>query len=212
MAGIVYRPFESRDADEVKRMIDEAFYIHRYARAPHLLGSALEVYLRECLVASTYTQVAVQDGRAVGVIMGRVAGRPRLSGGITGRLRIWAHMAKIALTGFAERKTLLQHFAFNGVYRQLRKSASVPLTDELTLFAVDASTRGLGVGKTLYANYMEHLRGHGRTDFYLYTDSLCTYQFYERRGMRRAAAQDLTLRFGEDTEKVGVYLYAGTAR
>lgn len=47
-----YRAYQDRDAAAVKRIVDEAFRIHRYAPTPHLLHSALEVYLRDCLLAS----------------------------------------------------------------------------------------------------------------------------------------------------------------
>lgn len=208
---ISYRSFESQDADDIKRMVDEAFSIHRYAPRPQLLHSALEVYLRECLAASTYAEVAVIDGRTVGVMMGRVAGQPRLPGRFRHHVVAWAHMIKLAITGFAHRRTLLQHFAFTTTYRNLRAQVQTPLTDELTLFAVDETTRGLGVGTALYERFLGHLQDHGRTDFYLYTDSWCTYQFYESRGMTRAAEQNLTLRFEDKPEAVGVYLYAGTA-
>ena len=212
MDTIEYRPYQRDDADDVKGLINEAFYIHRYASASHLLASALEIYLRDCLASSTYAQVAVVQGRVVGILMGRVEGQPPLPGRLAHRLQLLAHMVKIGLTGFRERATLRQYFTFDRVYQTLRTKATVPLTDELTLFAVDASTRGHGVGKTLYENYLRHLRHHGRTDFYLYTDSLCTYQFYEKRGMNRAAEQSINLTFRDGTETVGVYLYSGKTR
>ena len=195
-------------------MIDQAFYVHKYARTPALLASALEVYLRERLAASTYARVAVRDGRAVGILMGQVAGQPWLKGRVSHRLSVAAHTAKIVLTGFRERAGLLQSFFFQDAYRQMHAQAlrAGPLTDELTLFAVDASARGLGIGSRLYRDYLDHLRAHGRSDFYLYTDSLCTYQFYERQGMSRAAEREITLHLRDEPEPVGVYLYTGNAR
>ncbi|MGI5122723.1 GNAT family N-acetyltransferase [Marinactinospora thermotolerans] len=212
MADIVYRPYHERDAADVKSMINEAFHIHRYMKKKHLLNSALEVYLRERLLASTYTRVAVKDGRAVGVIMGRVPGRPRVPHAGRNRLLTWFHMGRIAVTGLSDLPSLAQYFKFDGVYRRLRHSTSAPLTDELTLFAVDASTRGTGVGKALYQDYLRHLRDQGRTDFYLYTDSLCSYGFYESRGMTRAAAEEMQIRLDGETEPLGVFLYAGQVR
>ena len=104
-----------------------------------------------------------------------------------------------------------QYFAFDRVYGELRKKTPSPLTDELTLFAVDSSTRGLGIGKTLYRDYLDHLRSLGRSDFYLYTDSLCTFQFYEKQGMTRTASEDMNLVLDGKPEALGVYLYSGTA-
>ncbi|QVQ52790.1 GNAT family N-acetyltransferase [Spiractinospora alimapuensis] len=209
MTDITYRPYQERDATDVKSMINEAFHIHRYMRTNRPLDSALEFYLRDRLLASTYARVALMDGRVVGVVMGRVPGTPRLPHVTRNRLLTWFHLARIVVTGFFDLRSLAQFFTFDAIYRRLRRATSAPLTDELTLFAVDASTRGSGVGTTLYQDYMRHLRHHDRTDFYLYTDSLCSYGFYEKRGMTRTASEDMRLRLDGDVEDLGVFLYAG---
>jgi predicted N-acetyltransferase YhbS len=211
MTNIVYRPYQPQDAEDIKKIINEAFYIHRYVTGRLVLDSALEIYLRERLLASTWTRVAVQDGRVVGVIMGQVDGQPRLGGRFTNRLLTLAHMLRAGVLGLPQWKSMRQYFAFDRVYGELRKKTPDPLTDELTLFAVDSSTRGLGIGKTLYRDYLDHLRSLGRSDFYLYTDSLCTYQFYEKQGMTRTASEDMNLVLDGKPEALGVYLYSGTA-
>lgn len=211
MTEITYRSYQPGDAEDIKQILNEAFYIHRYVSGDTVLDSALEIYLRECLLGSTWTRVAVKDGHAVGVIMGRVAGQPRLAGRITNRLLSWGHMARALLLGVTQWSSMRQYFAFDHVYAQLRKKTNHPLTDELTLFAVSATTRGHGVGKALYAHYMRHLRSHGRKDFYLYTDSLCTFQFYEKQGMTRTVSQDMDLVLEGKPERLGVYLYSGSA-
>ncbi len=211
MTNIVYRPYQPQDAEDIKKIINEAFYIHRYVTGRLVLDSALEIYLRERLLASTWTRVAVQDGRVVGVIMGQVDGQPRLGGRFTNRLLTLAHTLRAGILGLPQWKSMRQYFAFDRVYGELRKKTPSPLTDELTLFAVDSSTRGLGIGKTLYRDYLDHLRSLGRSDFYLYTDSLCTFQFYEKQGMTRTASEDMNLVLDGKPEALGVYLYSGTA-
>lgn len=204
-----YRPYRLEDAEAVKSIIDEAFHIHRYARAPRLHAAAVDLYLREVLLESTYARVAEQDGRVIGIIMGRVEGQSRLPGRLGNRLRAAGGMLWLLLTGFPERRTLRYYSQFERIYERLRASVREAPGDELTLFAVDASARGLGVGGALFRDYMAHLRAHGRTDFYLYTDSLCTYQFYERQAMVRAAAEDMALQVEGLPSTVEVYLYTG---
>lgn len=119
-------------------------------------------------------------------------------------------MLKLAVIGISEYRSLLQFFESNRVYAQLKKSATVPTTDELTLLAVSAETRGTGIGKSLYHRYLAHLHEHGRDDFYLFTDSRCSYGFYEKQGMTRAGAQDMTILIDGKPEPLGVFLYAGT--
>ncbi|EZP30078.1 GNAT family N-acetyltransferase [Micrococcus sp. HSID17228] len=211
MTNIVYRPYQPQDAEDIKKIINEAFYIHRYVTGRLVLDSALEIYLRERLLASTWTRVAVQDERVVGIIMGQVDGQPRLGGRFTNRLLTLAHTLRAGILGLPQWKSMRQYFAFDRVYGELRKKTPSPLTDELTLFAVDSSTRGLGIGKTLYRDYLDHLRSLGRSDFYLYTDSLCTFQFYEKQGMTRTASEDMNLVLDGKPEALGVYLYSGTA-
>lgn len=211
MNPITYRPYQPGDIEDIKQIVNEAFYIHRYVRGNIVLDSAQEIYVRECLLGSTWTQVAVKDGHVVGVIMGHVAGQPRLRGRLENRLLSWGHMARALLLGAPQWRSMRQYFAFDRVYTKLRKQTDRPLADELTLFAVSATTRGHGVGKTLYADYMRHLRSLGRSDFYLYTDSLCTFQFYEKQGMTRIASQDMDLVLEGNPEHLGVYLYSGSA-
>ena len=223
MSTITYRPYEPRDAEGVLAIINDAFHIHRYAPRPHLERSAADVFLADCLLASSYAQVAVADddsapddgaaSRVMGVLMGRVEGDPKLPGQPAAYVKKAASLAWLATAGLPQWNTLKQSFGFERCYAELRQdvlgSADTRLPDEITLFAVHAASRGHGVGGHLYDGLMEHLRARGRTDFFLYTDSLCTYEFYERRGMVRAAARDLALDVPGLPETVGVYLYAG---
>ncbi|WP_238418997.1 GNAT family N-acetyltransferase [Gordonia sp. 'Campus'] len=210
MTDIIYRPYRSTDADDVKRIIDEAFYIHRYVHGSRVLDSALEIYLRERLLASTWTRVAEKDGSVVGIIMGRVDGEPRLDDRTTNRLRLWAHTARATILGLPQWKSLQGFFGFDDVAAEIAAATGKPLTDELTLFAVASTTRGHGVGKSLYQAYLDHLRDRGRTDYFLYTDSLCTFGFYERQGMSRAGAGDMGVVLDGAPEKLGVYVYTGS--
>ena len=50
---------------------------------------------------------------------------------------------------------------------------------------MDESTRGTGIGKMLFAKALDYLEQEGVKTLYLFTDSSCTYQFYEKRGMQR---------------------------
>ena len=52
MTNIVYRPYQPQDAEDIKKIINEAFYIHRYVTGRLVLDSALEIYLRERLLAT----------------------------------------------------------------------------------------------------------------------------------------------------------------
>ena len=67
---------------------------------------------------------------------------------------------------------------------------------ELLLFAVSEKARGCGVGSQLFARAKDYLISQGATKAFLFTDTSCTWQYYEKRGMRRAACLD----FGEENK------------
>lgn len=216
MTTVTYRPYRESDAGQVKPMLNEAFHIHRYTGGSGgVLDSALEFYLREVLIKSTWSQVAVIDGRVVGIITGRLKGQAWLPNRRRNRLRLGMHAAKIAVTGWGRLSGLRQQFGFSTAYAQLHRTASQSVGDlgaELTVFVVDSSTRGTGVGKSLYRAFREQVRQTGGDNFYLYTDTLCSYGFYEKQGMVRAAQEPLTLHLPGLPEQIGVYLYTGRAR
>jgi len=215
MSEVRYRPYREEDAPRVKALLDEAFFISRYAGGPGpLLDSALEVYLRQVLTTSTYSEVAVLDGRVVGVITGRVKGEHYLPHRLRNQLLMFGHIVKALVIGARKWRVIVQYVDFDRAYVKLRPIATEKkgdLGDELTVFAVDSSTRGTGIGGQLYNDFREHLRTAGHSAYYLYTDSLCSVGFYEKRGMERTAETEIQLDVTDLPSQVGVYLYTGTA-
>ena len=61
---------------------------------------------------------------------------------------------------------------------------------ELCLFAVDPSRKGQGIGSILLAEFEKRVKGK---NIFLYTDSNCTYQFYEKRGFERVDEREIQL-------------------
>lgn len=215
MSDVEYRAYREEDAPRAKALIDEAFYISRYAGgAGPLLDSALEVYLRQVLLGSTFSEVAVLDGQVVGIVTGRIKGEPYLPHRMRNRLLMFANIAKALAIGIKKWRVIVQYVDFDRAYTKLRPIAvekKGDLGDELTVFAVDSATRGTGIGGRLYNDFCEHLRSAGHNAYYLYTDSLCSVGFYEKRGMERTAETEIQLDVTDLPSKVGVYLYTGTA-
>ncbi|WP_168709524.1 GNAT family N-acetyltransferase [Actinomyces procaprae] len=225
MSTITYRPYAPRDAEGVMAILLDAFNIRRYAPRPHLERSAAEVFLSECLLASTYAQVAVATDdapdddeapgteRIMGVIMGRVEDETPLPCRPLARADMLASLTWLATVGMPQRGLLMQALNLKHRYAELCQdvldTGVAALTDEVTLLAVHSACRGQGVGSRLYDGFMEHLREHGRTDFFLRADSLCDYEFCESRGMARAAAREQQLDVPGLPRRVGAYLYAG---
>ena len=70
---------------------------------------------------------------------------------------------------------------------RLLESSPLPHDNEVTLLAVDPDVHGLGVGTVLLDAAISHLSSRGATSAHLYTDSNCSWQFYELHGFKRTA-------------------------
>lgn len=181
--------------------------MHRYVRNHNMLPAVLEFLLRERLAAASYSRVAVQQGRVVGLLLGNLAGGPRL---VAARhRRRAAALVGLVLRAGRDLPRLAQFFTFGRVHARLRRRVEGPLGEELSLFLVDSFARGQGVGEKLYADFLAHLWKEGRREFHVYTDSACASQFYEQRGLRRAATEELRVRFTDGVETRMGYLYTG---
>lgn len=207
MAEISYRPYQEGDAEDVTRILIEAMNIHRFVQGERLRHTLADAYRCERLLASSFTQVAVQDGRTLGIVMGHVTGVPRLPGRFRHRLRSAWLTVLAGVLGFRQWKSLARYAGFEAVYRRLRATHASQIPNELTLFAVDASTRGHGVGTHLYASFTRHLEKRRQHSFFLFTDDTLSYRFYEKMGMtRRGTAPHSVLLDGQLTD-IEVYLY-----
>lgn len=74
---IVYRPMEKQDYPAVRQILSDSFGLDAYVRDPKLLDLFQKEYLSACLAEATYTQVAVEDGAVIGVIMANAKGAYR---------------------------------------------------------------------------------------------------------------------------------------
>ena len=63
----------------------------------------------------------------------------------------------------------------------------MPHDNEVTLLAVDRDVHGPGVGTVLLDAAVSHLSSLGATRAHLYTDSNCSWKFYELHGFKRTA-------------------------
>ncbi|MCL3776577.1 MULTISPECIES: GNAT family N-acetyltransferase [unclassified Actinomyces] len=211
---MTYRPLRDTDLEAVSHLAQEAFGLRRYASSPTVQAAVRRIYVLHCLTSSTFAEVAEVDGEVVGVVMARAAGQRKLPGQGLYRVRTALLMTKALAVGATRGDTgaLKEIQIFEGSYEQLRRRASAAgarLDHELTLFIVSGCCRGQGVGSRLYADALTYLRHSGAKSFHLYTDTGCSYEFYERRGLERVASDTITLRLEDALEDVDTFLYTG---
>lgn len=201
--SISYRAIEKKDYKQIAKVICDTWHYEKitsHYSAIHLSYA----FLFSSLIHQTYTQVAVRNHVPVGIVMGRTNDVPLKNKVFY--LNLAFHLVFLLFT--SQGKQAFQSYRRHSqITSALLKQTYESYDGELILFAVDQSTRGTGVGSHLFNAYLQHLRNQGARTFYLFTDTSCTYTFYEHKGLRRIGA--LTRRMPFLQKEISFFLYKG---
>lgn len=206
MNSIVYRPYESQDFKSLSKIINitwghEKSYNHTTAVR---LSNA---YLRLCMTEQTFTQVALAEGKPIGIIMGNDLRNCHY----TLKLRLQARWAIFMLSLTAEGRGAWHFFEeINQVYDKLLSEQPQSYEGELSFFAVHPDYRSLGIGKELYSRFLQYMTGKYIQRFYVFTDTSCNYGFYESRGLFRCGTEKVELKVNGWLEEFLFFIYENT--
>lgn len=205
MEHVALREFQKKDTPEVIRIIRETWHYDAFC-SPKAARKLATVFLYSCLTNQTYTQVALQGGRPVGIIMGNHIKAHRCPLGY----RIKQIKAILSLYFSAEGRKVCSIFkGIQEIDQQLLQACKKEYAAELAFFAVSADVRGTGVGKKLFHSLLEYMKSQKIGDFYLFTDTSCNYGFYEHQGMTRRGKIEESFPLKGKLEKMEFYLYDG---
>ncbi len=186
VASALYRPFEEDDFDAVASIVEEAWY--QNAPSPEFAQLEAGADLADCLSRATFSQVAITNNTVAGVVLVR-AGRSSERW----RLR-WSERKHALLEQMTAQdpRAVQELFARreheDAINRSLLAQADLPDEHEIVLLAVSAKAQGYGVGTLLLDAAANCLASRGATGAYLYTDTSCSWKFYEKRKLKRLAS------------------------
>lgn len=183
---VKYRQFQSKDAKDLIKIILDTWGFDKGVTNPKQADHIGYAYLYLCMLQTDYTQVAEADGHAVGVIMGSTCGkgvRPWIA------LKCLYHNAALMFGG-TYKKINSQFGSYEQNSDELDRMSGVTngkFGAEVALFIVSKKFRGCGVGSALFERLNKFFHKKGIQHYYVHTDSACSYEFYERKGMIRQA-------------------------
>ena len=186
VSRVLYRPFDTEDFDAIALILQQLWHNNSDNDEYNRLEAACD--LAYCLSSSTFSQVAVIDGEARGIALAR-AGQ---SSGATVKEH-WMDTERALLSQMRELEpdACAEYLSFvRATIRtnnRLLESSPLPHDNEVTLLAVDPDVHGLGVGSVLLDAAVSYLSSRGATRAHLYTDSNCSWKFYELHGFKRTA-------------------------
>ena len=184
VSRVTYRPFEENDFEEIAGILQEAWHTkvpspeYGYLEACNDLSYSLSI--------STFSQVALIDDRPCGIVLARPgSSRKRAQ-------KRWFVMSREYFRRMRELEPEAAGAYWKSIQLAEEKNDSLLAksgyagSTEITLLAVSASARGMGIGSVLIDAATAFLAERGADRAFLYTDTDCTWQFYEHHGFKRA--------------------------
>lgn len=204
MSGqIIFRPYEKEDEQAIKDIIRVTWNYDRFS-GPKIAAKLAKIFLYSCLANQTYTQVAVTDGKPVGIIMGKNAEIHKCPI----HYRIGQILAITSLLASSEGRRVSRIFQnVSKIDEELLENCGKQYRGEVAFFAIDPMYRGLGIGKKLFEKVCYYMEHEEIGNFYLFTDTSCNYGFYEHQGMKRKCEKKASFTINGESEDMGFFLY-----
>ena len=182
--SVSYREYRDADFPALRELLISIWGDAAFMPKKLICGMA-EVDLRDCLSRSGFTRVAVLQGEPVGLILGGVTEAPA-------NLRRAKELAKAKHSLKRQpggRLMLWANEKYENLCRELAHTDEDPYPAELVLFVLREDCRGFGIGWRLCADFEQDLKQKGIHRYFVSTDTMSNYGFYEHFGMRRAAVR-----------------------
>jgi len=205
---VTYRPLRGADREALADIVCRTWEFGR-CEGLQTARRLSRSYLAECLSGKTYALVAETAGHPCGVIVGRT-----IPVRVTVRERFRYRWSRALLQMTAEGRAALDYLeAFDRADRELLVASPNCYQAELSLFIVDAAERGRRIGGRLYEGFTAYMSAAGLSRFFLFTDTDCSFAFYDRHGLVRRGVRNLEIQLGEgQVEHLAMFLYDGSVQ
>lgn len=202
----LYRPVEGKDFAEIYQMLEDDWGYNRPFE-DHKMGHVLRFqFLDLTLKNSSYGQVAVKDGKVLGVIFGRANHHPPYQALL--RQIPKDIFLQIAQASSKDQQALVEYFdEIDTAHDKLLERYPNQADSSIELFIVSKAARGLGVGGTLLANFEKYLKAENVRRTYLFTDTECNHQYYQVKGYDQKSEYKHPTRLGQKAHNYTYYLY-----
>lgn len=141
MNAVIYRPYKRQDFKAVSSIIN-IIWKHESYYSPKTAVRLSEAYLRLCLTEQTFTQVALADGKPIGIIMGNHIRRHRCPL----VLRLQAGWSVLVLSMTAEGRRSWRFLEeIDRIYAALLSGQPQEYRGELSFFAIHPDYHGKGL-------------------------------------------------------------------
>ncbi|GHC31010.1 hypothetical protein GCM10010082_26570 [Kushneria pakistanensis] len=158
---------------------------------PEALRHMATLFLAKDFQKANYIQVAEVDETLCGVLIGTTEKVSQSA--LEFNAEPWVEASEEALKRTAAGRQVLHDLEGSSDPTLMPKSTVLSDCDsELVFFSSALGHRRCGIGSQLVRNFEAFLKACGARKYYLYSDSLCTYQFYDNNGYQRVEQKQNT--------------------
>ena len=181
---IQIRVVSADDEVQLREIIREAWNYDRYSEKRRVVEMIVKHIFLEYAMDQSYMRAAIQDGRILGLLMGRSEAEFSYWKALRylPRRLICSLFLRCTREG---RRYLKNSRVENRADRELLQGHGDDFDGELVLFAVRQEAQGKGIGRMLLQDFTQYMRGCGAEDFFVLTDDFCNVDFYMKRGYKK---------------------------
>lgn len=203
MKRVVYRNIIDSDYEIIKQLIGDAFGFTEFIKDKELLDIVLSGYLQDCILNSSFSNVAQMDDKVVGFILGNAKKDKNRISNYDNPLNFNNNEINLMISN-EENKSLLKEFSkITDTYKELINTKENAFQGCIQLFVV---SRGLGVGKNLIKYLFDYIKSMYVKSLYLFTDTRCNYGFYDSQNFNRIGEKEVY--FDSIGSSLNIFLYS----
>lgn len=202
---VMYRELRKGDYEIIKELIGDAFGFSEFIKDPNFLNLVLNSYLQKCILDSSFSKVAIKNGKVIGIILGNANKDKNKIKSFHNRICLISSLIKIMFTKNDNKKDLKEFSKIQKTYKEIFNGNENNFQGCIQLFIVSKESRGLGVGKSLMNYLFDYMKSMKVKSMYLYTDTRCNYQFYDKNNFKRL--NEKKIHFNRVNESLNIFLY-----
>lgn len=203
--SVLYRNVEEYDYPEIEQLINSTWKFDEIISDKQTLHIALSLYLNAVLQASTYGQVAVYEGKVIGVIFGSAKQCVKKHTSLEKHaMDLFDHIENEAHSTFfiAYKEVILE------TYKELLEKTNQEFDGAVEFFAVSSEYRGLHVGSHLMNYLFDYFNEQKVNSIYVYTDTTCNYGYYDHRGFVLRGEKSVVFNLEPAKIPMNIFIYS----
>lgn len=198
--SIEIKDLDPKDYDIARQFAIEGMNLNRYTSYSYELYIYSKYFLYLELLKSTQILAAYEGDKLVGILMAQIKDEPTKVNSFW--LSAYVKSIDFIINKFYKGQNIYAN-TNNEMFEEYKKNNEP--NGEITFFAVDPNTRGKGIG-TLLLKELEKIEKGKK--LYLFTDSGCTYQFYDHRGFSKEQERNIELPIHDKDKSLTCFLYS----